>query len=271
VPVPAIASEAASAVGTALTGMLLLCARLVPAFAVAPGWGARAGSATARLGLAAACALLMAPLVPAEVVQAISAEAEGLVLTAAREVIVGAVLGFFLALPFWAAEMAGRLADSARGATEAQLPLLASGSTSPLGGFTVLLAAGVFFAIDGHVLAVKGLAASYDAVPLVRSHETSLDLRSVIGTAVYASAHLMLAAVLIAAPVLATAFLADVLLGLLNRIVPQVQVYFLGVPLKAAMGILAMAVAVSAMSVAIAGELMNGLGWVNTVAQALGQ
>ncbi len=54
------------------------------------------------------------------------------------------------------------------------------------------------------------------------------------------TAQLILAGVHLALPVMAALFLTDLTLGLLARVAPQVQVYFLGLPLKIGVSLIAM-------------------------------
>jgi flagellar biosynthetic protein FliR len=65
--------------------------------------------------------------------------------------------------------------------------------------------------------------------------------------------------VLLALPVMGTALLADLTLGLLARVAPQVQVFFLGMPLKVGLSLLVLAVVLQIVSPALR-DLLRAIG-----------
>jgi flagellar biosynthetic protein FliR len=101
-----------------------------------------------RLGLAAATGLWTAMLVGTV------PEGDGIVLIAARELAIGATVGLVAAVPLMAAGMAGRLVD------------FAGAARGTYGALFSIVAAAVFFGIDGHVAAVAAIGESFRAVPV---------------------------------------------------------------------------------------------------------
>jgi flagellar biosynthetic protein FliR len=95
------------------------------------------------------------------------------------------------------------------------------------GRFYQLLSTVLLFAIDGHLLLVRGFLHSFEASPF---GGTGID--GMAGGLTEGLGMLFIAAVEIAAPLLAALFLADVALGLLSRAAPDLQVYLLGLPGK---------------------------------------
>ncbi len=252
--------------------LVLIAARLVPVFTLAPFFGGRLLPAPARIGLALAFAALLAPAVGASLISGAAPVPAGLGLVAllAKEVAVGAVIGFLVALPFLAADMAGRLADQARGASMAEVLVPQTGDRSTvLGDLGLQLAIVVFVLLDGHLLFFRSLAASYEALPLV-SAPSAAGWSSVAAAAISTSAQTIAAAVGLAAPVLAATVLTDWGLGLLNRVSPQVQVYFVGLPIKAVVGVLTFMLALAAMMEVLAGDLLGGVSRVDGAVRGLG-
>jgi type III secretion protein SpaR/YscT/HrcT len=242
-------------------------ARVVPIFTIAPFFGGKLVPAPVRVAISLAFVALVFPAVSAGA--PVPATLGPLVLGAllVKEVVLGALLGFLAAMPFWAAEAAGRLVDTARGASNQELYVPQLGTqSSPLGDFSLQLAVVVFFAVDGHLLFLRALAASYEAVPVLAA-PAGLTSGAIGTLAVAATGHLVLAALGLAAPVLAALLLADLALGLVNRVSPHVQVYFLGMPAKAVLGVLVFLLALTGMVSALRGEL--GL-MLRQIAQALG-
>ena len=85
------------------------------------------------------------------------------------------------------------------------------------------------------------------------------------------TADLLLLGVSLAAPVLAAGLLADLSLGAINRFVPQAPVFFVGMPLKAAGGLLIAAVSVGLLVSALPGALEAAIRAAERAVQLLAQ
>ena len=105
---------------------------------------------------------------------------------------------------------------------------------------------------------LNSLATSYEALPGIGFPSLG-GVQSVGALAVFATSHLILATLGLAAPVLAAIFLTDLSLGLINRVSPQIQVFFLGMPAKAVIGVLAFMLAMTGIVLALRGELALAL------------
>ena len=155
-------------------------------------------------------------------------EAGPLIGATVLQVFAGLALGFVAVLVFSVFQSAGSLIDLFSGLTIAQVydPLSGSASGS-FGRFYQLLATTLLFAIDGHLLLVRGFLTSFDAAPL-----TEISTGAGAEVLTRGIGLFFLAAIEIAAPLLAALFLTEVALGLLSRAAPQMNVFVLGIPLK---------------------------------------
>lgn len=159
-------------------------------------------------------------------------------LLVAREVMVGVVMGFVCACMFRAAEAAGRFTDVLRGASMAQvLSPTGEGRSSPLGALMLLLATVVFFEIGGMAHVSSALVRSYEAIPLNLHTRLAGSPGAMATVAMVSSAKLIESAVGLCAPAVVALLLADILLGIVGRAVPQIPLYFVGMPLKALLGV----------------------------------
>ncbi len=156
-------------------------------------------------------------------------DTSGLIATAALQVFVGAALGFITLLLFAAVQAAGDLLDMASGFTLATVydPVSANPS-SIFGRFYNLVAITLLFAGDGHQMILRGFMQSYRTLPL----NVSLDGETLSRLMLRGAGEMFLAAVQIAGPLVAVLFLADVALGLLNRVAPALNAFQLGFPVK---------------------------------------
>jgi len=153
-----------------------------------------------------------------------------------KEALIGFLIGFFAAIPFWIAENIGNFIDNQRGATMGEVYSPLSGTqVSTTGIFFTQLVSTLFF-VGGAVLVFLGaLYASYSLWP-VFSEGVSFAPdapKHILGSL----DGMLRATVVIAAPVIIIMFLATLGLGLVNRTAPQLNVFFLSMPVKSALGI----------------------------------
>jgi len=161
---------------------------------------------------------------------------------ALKEALIGFLMGFFAAVPFWIAENIGNFIDNQRGATMGEVYSPLSGAqVSTTGIFFTELVSTLFF-VGGAVFFFLGaLYASYSVWPVFPPDAAASPLPAMSPDApvqILGSLDSMLrTTVVIAAPVIIVMFLATLGLGLVNRTAPQLNVFFLSMPVKSALGI----------------------------------
>ena len=234
-----------AAIGTtaehALLVLLAVGARVGVTIWLTPFLGGRLTPATVRLGVAAALVIVLFPQLAPVALALSSMGTVGVVAVLVKEALVGLALGFVVSLVFWAAQTAGWLADTARGASMAEVMVpQSSGRTTPLGSLLLQLSVVLFLALGGHRLFIAALARSYEVLPIT-SFPAAGGIRQVALLSVDLTAELISLAVVLAAPVIATLVVADLTLGWINRFTPQLNVFFVSMPLKALLGIAALA------------------------------
>lgn len=209
-------------------------ARLVPVAWMVPAFGGPTLPPHVRFGLGLALAALALPRLLLDLP---TAPTLFWVLLVAREVAVGVTLGFVTSTVFRAAEAAGRLTDTLRGATFAEvISPFSETRTSPIGQLNVMLAVVVFLEIGGIGHVAAAVVRSYDALPFATG---LLPTRpEALATLVIAtSAKMIEASVALAAPALVALLLVDMVLGAIGRLAPQLPLYFVGMPAKALAGV----------------------------------
>lgn len=240
---------------------LLVAARVGPLVVVAPFFSTRGAPATVRLALIVALTLVFFPLAERT---ATLPEASLVPLLALRELAVGAAWAIAVGVPFHAMDIAGRLTDLSRGANLAEVIAPATGDrTSPLGDLLSLATVGVFFALGGHRLALLGFADALETAPIGVLREASMGL-----TAARIVASSLTLGVSLALPVVVSLVVVEVGLGLVARASPRIQIFFLGMPLRAGLGVAVLALVLTRVfralpglvreSLRAAGELLSG-------------
>lgn len=157
-------------------------------------------------------------------------------LVAAKEVVIGFLIGFFAAIPFWIAENVGNFIDNQRGATMGEVYSPINGSqVSTLGVFFTQIVSTLFFVGGAVFVFLAALYKSYDIWPVFGGWiDMANDAPKVVLMAVD---DMLKTTVVIAAPVIVVMFLATLGLGFVNRTAPQLNVFFLSMPVKSALGI----------------------------------
>lgn len=155
---------------------------------------------------------------------------------ALKEALIGFAIGFFAAIPFWVAENVGNFIDNQRGATMGEVYSPLSGTQDSTTGIFFTQVVSTIFFIGGAIFVLLGaLYSSYSIWP-VFSPELAFAPDAPIQ--ILGSLDSMLrTTVVIAAPVIIVMFLATLGLGLVNRTAPQLNVFFLSMPVKSALGI----------------------------------
>jgi flagellar biosynthetic protein FliR len=208
-----------------VTGYLLAFLRAAAWVFVCPPFGTRSVPTMVKVGLAGALALVVGPHLAQ---QAVPLEVAPLLTAAALQIAAGLALGFLGVLLFATFSFAGGLIDLVSGYSVAQL--FDPGNNAPVsifGQFYSVLATTLLFAIDGHLLLVRGFLTSFSAAPL--THLSTETLAKLLTGDI---ALFFVSALEIAAPLLAALFLAEAALGLLSRAAPQMNIFQLGLPVK---------------------------------------
>ncbi|MEO6502381.1 MAG: flagellar biosynthetic protein FliR [Jatrophihabitantaceae bacterium] len=213
--------------GTAsVVTVLLASIRITAWLAIAPPFATGGVPRRVRLMLAVGLALAVSNTARAH---APAAELGPLVTSAFHQLLIGASLGFLTRLLFSAVEAAGALIDLTGGFSLAFAydPLSAS-TTSVFGKFYGLLATTLIFATNAHLVILHGFLQTFTSLPL----DATMSLAQLDQELVRGVTAMFVAALQIAGPLIAVLFLADVALGLLSRISPQLNVFQISFPLK---------------------------------------
>ena len=258
-----------AALGGWITTFFLVLARWVPLVILAPFFAAKAMPASARIGIALALTVLVLPAAH-QAAGTLPSTGMSLALLVLRETLIGALIGLFVSIPFYALEAGGRLIDSVRGARMAEVMAAPTAvRASPTGALLLLLGVVLFMAVDGHLLVISAVGQSYRTLPVGGALAADAPAR-VIPLALHLSAQLFLVAVGIAAPVIAATILVDLSLGMAGRVAPRLQLYFLGLPIKAMGGVALLLLTLTVMLWSIGGLFRLTIRSVSAAFTALG-
>jgi flagellar biosynthetic protein FliR len=230
---------------------LLIFARIGTMVMLLPGLGELTVSPRVRLTVALVLAAVLMPLHRNS--YQVDLHAFGPVLLMfGQELLVGAVLGLIARLTISSLQVAGVVAAQQVGLGFVTAVDPTQGQQGVLvGNFLSVLGVTLIFATDLHHLVIAALNDSY---ALFRPGEVPLagDVAGVI-TGTVASAFRI--GVQLAAPFLVFGLLFNLGLGVLSRLMPQMQVYFVGMPLSIMVGFLILLLVIGAMMAAFLGHV----------------
>ncbi len=211
---------------------LLVLMRMFGAILLNPVFGRRNIPGTFRVALSFTLALIIYPSLMFEGIEVNSAIVFGVLLI--KEFALGFVLGFTMQLFDMIAVYAGAVMDSSMGLAMANVYDAQSGVQMPLSGsilqiYFLLL----FFAVDGHLAVIQIFLSSQHVVPF---GEVSIG-DDAVDAILYIFTECIGLAVKMALPVIAFEFLMEVAIGLLMRIIPQINLFVLSIQLRVLMGI----------------------------------
>ena len=211
---------------TVLLVFLAFC-RIGGCLMLMPGFSSARVPVHVRLFIAVAVTLALSPLLVPVLRAALPQVApDAMLALIVSETVIGALIGlmgrlFFLALQFMATAAAMFIGLSNTGA-----PIE---DTEPVPAFAALItltATLLFFLADQHWEVLRALIGSYSALPVTEPLAAAFSLAKLTDAATSA----FLLALQISAPFIVYALIINFMVGIANKLTPQVPVYFVSVP-----------------------------------------
>lgn len=161
-----------------------------------------------------------------------------------KEIFLGLAIGITAVMCFYAIEAGGRIVDNQRGSANAQIFLPALGQVSIYGLFNFWLGIAFFCFISGHVIFLKAFLEGFVTVPVYSMPTIEPGFSPFAKMIIRMSADVLIMGMQLAAPVLISVFLTDLVLGIANKMAPQIPVFEIGFMMKGFVGSLMMYVSI---------------------------
>jgi flagellar biosynthetic protein FliR len=219
----------------------LLTVRIGALVLALPFWGARVVPGHLKILLVFLLSFGLYPAIQTQPI-AVPPNVGVLALFVLGEVFIGITMGFVVQLTFLSVQLSGELVSQQMGMSLATLfdPQNASQS-SLIANFQYIVSVLLFFSTFAHHWFILALAESLHRIPLLEFTASKTVAMSLI--ALLAQACVM--AIKIAAPVLVTLLLVSFGLGIVARLVPQMNVFVLSFPVSLGTGLLVLSLALS--------------------------
>ena len=225
-----------------LWALLFVMIRVGATFIAAPVFGAVSVPLQVRIALSGAIGVLVLgthAVVPPPQIFALAT-----FLAVAAEALVGLAIGFVLQIAFAAPLLAGELIGNSMGIGFASAIDPQNGrSSTALGMFMSTLLTLLFLSVNGHLMLVELIVKSYDALPPGHAWLAPKQYRDIALFGGYAFS----AGFLLALPVGFLLLCLNLVVGMLSRSAPALNLFAVGLPMSLAVGVVALAVAFPAM------------------------
>lgn len=214
-----------------LTVVALLMTRMLVAFSVIPLFVGTSIPAIIRAAFVAGLSLSLLPMaLDDESLKGVATSA--LALYAAKEAAIGLVLGLLASAGFWALYMAGTVIEQQAGLAFATTIDPLSGQDDSLVGTLLMRLFTVLFLVAGGLLSLIGLLFdSYKLWPISKL-TPAVGTPEVAALVMRALGEMVVLAIKISVPFVILMLLVELALGLLSRFAPQLNVFFVALPLK---------------------------------------
>ena len=223
-----------------LSLLILFMARMFPIIAMAPFFGAKVLPHPVKVVLGLSIFVILMPQLLLVTHQPVKLDS-GYFIYFFKELFVGSVLGFIISLPFSLVQSTGIIIDNQRGGASLMVndPTIQNQS-SPLGTLFNYVLIYMFFMIDGPFIVIEVVSESYNMLPPDAMLSANFFNFSAITTQkiIGILGNLMIISIQLAAPALIMILMTDFFLGIANRLAPQVQITFLGLPLKSLLALM---------------------------------
>jgi len=187
-----------------------------------------------KAGFSLAMAVFLLPVVKLETA-ALPTEAMGFALLVGAEAMLGAIIGLAVRLIFTSVQIMGQLIGFQMGFAVANVfDPVSGGQVSVLAQFAFLTAMLTLFAVNGHYWFIKALADSFSLVPVGGMQLSQSLFQQLIAIA----GEMFAMAVRLGAPVIAALLVTSVVMGILAKTVPQMNILMVGFPIKITVGLL---------------------------------
>ncbi|NLZ06821.1 MAG: flagellar biosynthetic protein FliR [Phycisphaerae bacterium] len=217
-----------------LLGFTLVLTRISAFFLILPVFGWQAIPMQIKVAATVVLSVFFAAVAPLGIDVAEISTLKAMLLLAG-EATYGLALGVIVSSLFSVVKLSGQIVEREMGLTMAEiLDPLTGENGQPLGGLLEMIFVLLFLSANGHHLFLLILSKSYTAFPA----GTIPTIQMLTGGVLTAGSAMLIAALRLAAPMLAAFMVLMVALALLARLVPEMNILFISMPVRIGLGLI---------------------------------
>jgi flagellar biosynthesis protein FliR len=217
-----------------LLGFFMVLTRISAFFMVAPIFGTPSIPVTVKTAVTVFLSIFFSLITP-PVAAAHQASTTQAMLLLGGEATYGIALGIIASIIFTTVKLAGRIIEDQMGLTMAEIiDPLSDEQGLPVATLLELVFSIVFLSANGHHLLLRVINKSFELFPPGRMPS----IATLTGNIYEASAMMLAAGLQLAAPIMTALLLLMVILAILSRIVPDMDIFFISFPLRIGLGLI---------------------------------
>lgn len=208
--------------------------RILAVFSSSPIFNEKEINNKTKIALALILTILIAPGLPATQVNILSMAA---LWVGVQQLLIGVAMGITIQFIFIAIRHAGEIIGLQMGLSFATFYDNSGGQNMPvISRILNLLATLLFLYFNGHLLLIDALAMSFEAVPIQHQPLRAEGFMIFVQT----SGLIFSSGMLLALPIVSVLLCLNLIMGILNRLTPQLSIFVVGFPLSLSIGMLAL-------------------------------
>ncbi len=217
----------------------LIMARVMAIVVLVPFLGGKNAPPEVKMGIGVTLSLILWPTVVLGATGDVPLGPISFVVMMLKEVFVGLTIGFICAEIFYTVEMSGQFIDLLRGANQIQVQVpQISDRSSAFGTLNYQLLLVLFLSFGLHRTFLEALFQSFIIVPINDWPAFHAGYWAYLDAMMRITADIFMVAVMIAMPVGIVCLITETSFGLINRVAPQINAYFMAMPAKVIAGII---------------------------------
>ncbi|OGB03861.1 MAG: flagellar biosynthetic protein FliR [Burkholderiales bacterium RIFCSPHIGHO2_12_FULL_61_11] len=261
---PAIISVTSEQLSVWMVAFLWPFVRMLALISTAPIFGEATVPRTAKIGLAALLAMVIAPtLGELPAVPLVSASGLWILI---QQVLIGAAMGFSMRLVFALVQAAGEYVGLQMGLSFASFfDPTSGGTTMVLARLLNAIAMLIFLATNGHLMLIMTLAESFHTLPIADAPLAAGGWFLLVS----AGSQIVSGGLMLALPIIATLLTLNLAMGILNRVSPQFSIFSVGFPVTLLAGMAMLQVLMQYLAPFLEPRLMGAFAFIPEFLQGL--
>lgn len=218
---------------TRLLTYFFIVLRMGGIFFTAPIFSSAAINTSVRMMLTMIISLVLVPIVTPVTVT--DPNVLWLIITSAKELLIGITIGAMTSLLFSALQLGGYLVDYQMGFSMVSvIDPTSNASMSFSGQIYNILASLIYLSLNGHHIFLRAVTQSFSYLPLTDFNFNPEGLMFVANTFI----KVFIIAIQITAPIFIALMVTNAVMGVMARLVPQMNIMIVGFPLKIGVGMI---------------------------------
>ncbi len=198
------------------------------------------------IGATMALAFFVFPHIKPETPPPLTENLMMLVILYIKEAFYGLAIGFMVGIMFYAFTAVGQMIDNQRGMSIARAILPQLGQQASVSGiFLFQLGIVIYLSVGGHTYFLNSFFESFRGLPVLEFPVTGPGMFPLADLFMQVTGQVIFIGMQLAMPVIIGILLADLILGIANRVAPQINVWMLGFTVKGYLGILMLFISIT--------------------------